>query len=83
MQLLNVPAPEGVWAQVHDGSMIATIGISPGYAYVCQSATQPAPGLIGFPLINREVEVISYVATVGDPVWVKALGYDLTAIINA
>ncbi|WON77572.1 hypothetical protein [Serratia sp. UGAL515B_01] len=88
MQLLNVTCPRGVWTQVYGGANTATIGISPGYGYVCQSDAQPANGLIGFPIINRHQEVLAYVATPGSPVWVKALDGNATngdaiAIVNA
>ncbi len=82
MQLLNVPAPKGVWTQVYDGTASATISISGTEAYICQSTSAPG-SLIGLPFSGSSLTQYIYHASSGTPVYVKPLNADAIIIVNA
>ncbi|EMN3922134.1 hypothetical protein REJ49_004996 [Citrobacter farmeri] len=83
MQLLNVPAPKGVWTQVYDGTAESTIAISGTEAYICQSTTAPDEDLIGLPFTGMSLTQYIYHASSGTPVYVKPLNADAIIIVNA
>lgn len=87
MTLTNVPAPVGVWTQVHDGTTTATIGIAgssaPAYAQICQSTSAPDVSLKGFSITSESDVQSIYSATAGAPVFAKALTSGVVIIVNA
>ncbi|WP_373203353.1 hypothetical protein [Citrobacter amalonaticus] len=83
MELTNVPAPQGVWTQVYDGTAESVIAISGTEAYICQSTAAPDEDLIGLPFSGMSLTQYIYRATSGTPVYVKPLNADAIIIVNA